>query len=130
MKQIEQTYIIKAPVAKVWQAFTDATLAEQWGAGPAEVDPTEGGKFSYWGGDIHGINTKVIPERLLEQDWYGHDNPKWKYDVKFTFENNDNGTTVHLFFVGNIVDEQKDINDWREYYFNPIKKLLEQKIEE
>src|ERR1700722_18494774 len=74
-KQLEQTYVIKAPLTKVWQALTDAKVAEQWGAGPAKVDAHEGGEFSYWNGDIHGVNTKVVPEKLLEQDWYGHDNP-------------------------------------------------------
>ncbi|MEK7570841.1 MAG: SRPBCC domain-containing protein [Patescibacteria group bacterium] len=129
MKQIEQTYTINAPIAKVWQALTDASIAEQWGASPAKVDPREGGEFSYWGGDIHGINTKVIPEKLLQQDWYGHDNPSWKYNVTFTFEEYDGTTTVQMLYAGDIVDEQKDIADWRDYYFDPIKKLLENRAE-
>lgn len=125
MPQIEQTYKIKAPAAKVWQAFTDATMAEQWGASPARVDAREGGEFSYWDGDIHGIYTKLIPERLIEQDWYGHDHPERKYTVSFTFEIDGDATIVHLTYAGDIEDEQKDIKDWREYYFEPIKKLLE-----
>ena len=125
-KQLEQTYVIKAPLTKVWQALTDSKVAEQWSAGPAKVDAHEGGEFSYWDGDIHGVNTKVVPEKLLEQDWYGHDNPTWKYNVKFTFEEDNGTTTVHLLYSGNIVDEQRDINDWKDYYFDPIKKLLEQ----
>ncbi len=67
MKQIEQTYTIAAPLAKVWQAFTDAATAEKWGAGPAKVEAIEGGAFSYWDGDIHGTNTKIMPEKLLMQ---------------------------------------------------------------
>lgn len=125
MKQIEETYTIKAPVAKVWRALTDASVAEQWGAGPAKVDAREGGEFSYWGGDIHGINTKIIPEKLLEQDWYGHDNPTWKYNVTFAFQAHNDTTIVKLTYSGNIVDEQRDRSDWREYYFEPIKKVLE-----
>lgn len=40
MAQLEQTYGIKAPAAKVWQALIDAGMAEQWGAGPANIfDP-------------------------------------------------------------------------------------------
>jgi uncharacterized protein YndB with AHSA1/START domain len=126
MKRIEQTYHIKAPIAKVWQALTDASMAEQWGAGPAKVDATEGGEFSYWGGDIHGLNTKIVPEKLLEQDWYGHDHPERKFRATFTFETDGIATTVHLVFTGDIEDEQKDIKDWQEYYFDPIKNLLEQ----
>jgi len=125
MKQVEQTYIIKAPISKVWQALTDATVAEQWGAAPAKVNAREGGEFSYWDGDIHGVYTKLISEKLIAQDWYGHDNPTWKYNVVFTFEGNDEMTTVHLAYSGDILDEQKDMADWKDYYFDPIKELLE-----
>ena len=126
MKQLEQTYTINAPIEKVWQAFTTAELAEQWGAGPAKVDARVGGEYSYWDGDIHGVFTKLIPKKLIEQDWYGHDNPAWKYNVTFTFEGDEKTTKVHMVYSGNILDEQKDIADWRDYYFDPIKKLLEQ----
>jgi len=125
MSQIEQAYTIKAPVSEVWRALTDASVAEQWGAAPAKVDATEGGEFSYWDGDIHGINTKIVPEKLLEQDWYGHDHPERKFRAVFTFEAEGNVTTVRLVFTGDIEDEQKDKKDWQEYYFDPIKKLLE-----
>lgn len=125
MKQIQQTYTIKAPVSKVWQTLTDAAIAEQWGAAPAKVDAREGGEFSYWGGDINGIYTRLVPEKLIEQDWYGHDNPTWKYNVMFVFEGTGTGTAVHVTYSGNILDEQKDIADWQDYYFDPIKELLE-----
>lgn len=127
MKKIEQTYTITAPVSEVWKALTDGSTAEQWGAAPAKVNAIEGGEFSYWDGDIHGTFTKLVPNKLIEQDWYGHDNPTWKYNVVFIFEGDDNSTTVHMVFSGNILDEQKDIKDWQDYYFAPIKELLESK---
>ncbi len=126
MKQLEQTYTINAPVSAVWKALTDGPTAEQWGAAPAKVDAREGGEFSYWDGDIHGTFTKLVSEKLIEQDWYGHDNPNWKYTVSFAFEGDDKQTAVHMIYAGDILDEQKDIADWRDYYFDPIKKLLEQ----
>jgi uncharacterized protein YndB with AHSA1/START domain len=84
MNQLEQTYTIQAPAAKVYQALTDAKMAEQWGAAPAQTDPKEGGEFSYWDGDIHGTFTKLVPNQLIGQDWYGHDHPERKYTVRFT----------------------------------------------
>lgn len=125
MKSIQQDYVIEAPVSEVWKALTDGPTAEQWGAAPAKVDAHEGGEFSYWDGDIHGTYTKLVPEKLIEQDWYGHDNPTWKYTVSFALEGDDKTTNVHMVYSGNILDEQKDIADWRDYYFDPIKKLLE-----
>lgn len=124
MKTIQQDYIIEAPVSEVWKALTDGPTAEQWGAAPAKIDAREGGEYSFWDGDIHGTFTKLVPGKLIEQDWYGHDNPDWKYTVSFAFEGNDKTTTVHMTYSGNILDEQKDIADWH-YYFDPIKKFLE-----
>lgn len=43
-----------------------------------------------------------------------------------SLEENANVTTIHLTFSGDILDEAKDIADWRDYYFEPIRKLLEQ----
>ena len=123
---IEQVYDFNAPVSKVWQALTDATTMEQWGAGPAIMNAYEGGEWSLWGGDIHGTNTKVVPEKLLEQTWYGHDHPEREFIARFAFIANGSHSTVELSFTGNIEDEQKDVADWRDYYFDPIKKLVEQ----
>jgi activator of HSP90 ATPase len=125
MKSITQDYIIQASIGEVYKALTDGPTAEQWGAAPAKVDARESGEYSYWGGDIHGVFTKLVSQKLIEQNWYGHDNPTWKYTVSFAFEGDDTSTTVHMTFSGDIQNEQKDLADWRDYYFDPIKKLLE-----
>jgi uncharacterized protein YndB with AHSA1/START domain len=78
MKTLVLTTTIAAPLERVWWAFTTAEGAEQWGAGPAKFTASNGGEFSYWDGDIHGINTLVVPMHTLEQDWYGHDHPQEK----------------------------------------------------
>ncbi|HSX05458.1 MAG TPA: SRPBCC domain-containing protein [Candidatus Saccharimonadales bacterium] len=126
MQHIDQTYTINAPVEKVWWALTTAEAAEQWGAGPAKFDSTEGGEFSYWDGDIHGANTKVIPNQLLEQDWYGHDRPEHCYKVRFSLTADGQTTTVHLEQPDVPEEEYQDMEaGWPDYYFTPIKKLLE-----
>jgi uncharacterized protein YndB with AHSA1/START domain len=126
MNQIEQTYTINAPVEKVWLALTDAAVAEAWGAAPAEVNSVEGGEFSYWDSDVHGFFTKIVPLQLIEQDWFGPSNPGELFKVQFTFGRNEGTTIVQLVFSGEIGDSDKAIADWRDYYFDPIKKLLEQ----
>ena len=125
MKQIEQTYEIKAPISKVWEALTSQELAEAWGAGPAIVNAIIGGEFSYWDGDIHGKFTKLDENTFIEQDWFGHDHPERKFNVSFSFEDSGDTTLVHLLYVGEIEDEAKDKKDWKVYYFDPIKQLLE-----
>lgn len=89
------------------------------------MDDKEGGDFSLWGGEIYGTNTKVVPEKLLEQDWYSG---KWDKPSKaiFTF-NTDGDKTIVKLVNSNLPDnEAEDVNDgWKEFYLGPIKELLE-----
>ena len=124
MIQIDRTFTINAPLEKVWQALTDDSVIEAWGAGPATMEPKVSGGFSLWDGDIHGTNTEFIPNKLLRQDWYGHDHPEHKYDVTFEFDGDDKTATVHLVHEARD-DDTSMSDDWNEYYFEPIKRLLE-----
>ncbi len=127
MKQLEQTYTIKASLSKVWEALTDASMAEKWGAGPAKVDARVGGEFSYWDGDIHGVNTKIISLKLLEQDWYEHDHPERLHKVTFRLEADGDTTRIHPAQTEVGDDEFEYMHSgWNDYYFDPIKKLLEE----
>lgn len=126
MSTIKQIYIIKASTNKVWDALTKTELIEKWTAGPAKFDAREGGKFSLWGGDIDGTNTKVVPGKLLQEDWYSHSTSDRCYKVSFSLNEKDGVTTVTLLHKGVADNEEKDFaNGWRDYYFEPIKKLLE-----
>ena len=92
MKNIEQTYTLPAHVTEVWKALTDANIMDRWGASPAKFDAREGGKFSLWGGEVGGVTTKLIPDHLIEQDWYSSD-PHKLYKVSFTLSKQTETTT-------------------------------------
>lgn len=122
MKLFTKTYSINASVQKVWSALIDPTVIVRWGGGPARMEAKSGTKFSLWGGDIHGTNIEVIPERKLTQEWYSGD---WKKPSIVTFELSGN-TKVKLTHT-NIPDvEFSDIKSgWDDYYMEPLKKLVE-----
>lgn len=125
IKVLKQTYKIKAPIEKVWDALTNAKTIDKWGGGPAKMRATESSEFSVWGGDIHGKNTKVVKEKELTQEWISGD---WKIPSKVDFKLSEkNGvTTVKLTHEGIPPGEYKDIADgWNRYYLGEIKKLLE-----
>ena len=127
MKIIKQTYLIKAPLEKVWQAFVDPKIIDKWGAGPAKMNEDECFKFSLWGGDIHGTNTKVIKEKKLVQDWYGGD---WvtPSQVIFTFSREKNKTRVDLVHSNLPEDEVNEFDKgWKSDYLGPLKEFLEDK---
>ncbi len=125
MKSLEQSYEIKAPVEKVWQALVDPKVIDAWGGGPAEMDDQTGTEWKLWGGDIHGRNLEVEPNEKLVQNWCSGDWPAPSV-VTFELSEKDGVTTVNLTHV-NIPDgEFDDIEEgWRDYYMGPLKELLE-----
>lgn len=125
MKNIKQTYLIKADIDKVWQALTDPKVIDKWGGGSAEMDEKEGTKFSLWAGDIHGINTNVIRHEKLVQDWYSGD---WKNpsSVTFTLTPENNSVRVDLLHEDVPDEAEADIADgWKRYYLGPLQNFLE-----
>ena len=125
MKTIRKKYIIKASVDKLWKALVDQKVVEEWGAGSAEMSDKENADFKLWGGDIYGKNTKVVPKKLLVQDWYAG---KWEEPSKATFTLKPVGSNTELLLIhGNVPDKEADeIDDgWDEYYLGKIKEYLE-----
>jgi uncharacterized protein YndB with AHSA1/START domain len=125
MKVLKQEYKIDAPLSKVWEALTDPRVIEKWGGDPVKMEPKVSFEFSLWGGDIHGKNTKVIPQRLLAQDWMSGTWEKYsKLEFKLSFKNG--VTTIVLTQTEIPEDEYNDIAEgWKLYYLGEIKKLLE-----
>jgi activator of HSP90 ATPase len=125
MKLFTKTYIIHAKAADVWNALTDPNVIAKWGGGPANMEAKDGTKFSLWGGDIHGTNTKVVTQKLLVQDWYSGN---WKEPSVVTFEltNKDMFTEVKLTHKNIPDSEFSDIKSgWDDYYMVPLKNLVE-----
>ena len=126
MKTIEQTYTIKAPIAKVWQALTDTSVIEDWGAGPNVVmDDQVGTQFKLWDGEIYGKNLKVVAPKLLVQEWYS-DNFMQPSEATFSLESKGDATVLKLVHKDLADDCLKDIGDgWKDYYLGPLKDFLE-----
>lgn len=123
---IKKSCEIAAPVEAVWAALTDPSVIEDWGGGPAKMAPEPGFEFSLWDGDIHGTVLAVDPPRSMTQEWFGGD---WDAPsiARFTLAAGADGlTTLELENTGVPDDEGPDLDaGWDEYYFRPIKSLLE-----
>lgn len=125
MKTIQRRFVINAPLKKVWQALVDPNIIEDWCAGPAKMSDKEGFEFELWGGDIHGKNIKVVPQKELVQEWMAGewDQPS---KVTFTFFPKGDGTMVELLhedIPDNEVDEIED--SWKSYYMGSLKEYVE-----
>ena len=127
MKSLKEEFKIKAPIGKVWDALTNSRTIKKWGAGPVKMKASRGFKFSLWDGDIHGVNTKVLKEKELHQDWMAGTWEKYS-KVVFKLAEKNGVTVVKLIHTGIPPKEFKDIADgWGRYYIHEIKKLLEVK---
>lgn len=97
---------VKAPIAKVWAAWTTPDDIKQWNAASddwhttqAVVDLREGGAFSSrmeakdgsFGFDFAGTYTKVVPNELLEFNFGDR-------VAKVEFLNSENGVVVRETF--------------------------------
>jgi len=125
MKSLRKTYTINAPVKRVWQALVNPKDIAGWGAGPAKMSAKVDASFSLWGGDIHGVNTEVIPEKKLVQKWYGG---TWDAPSVLTIALHEErgGTRIELTHTNIPDDEAAGIDDgWTSYYFGPMKEYLE-----
>lgn len=125
MTSLNQTYHINAPIQQVWACLVEPALIDEWGGGPVTMSDQVGAKFSLWGGDICGTNTKVEAPNLLKQDWQEKD---WAVPSRVTFELAGHGekTTLRLHHTGFPADRHEDLAaGWHEYYLGPIKELLE-----
>ncbi|QQG50203.1 MAG: SRPBCC domain-containing protein [Candidatus Berkelbacteria bacterium] len=127
MDEIHLTVTINAPITAVWKALTDPAEIDKWEGGPAIMDEKVGSRFEFWGGEIHGTNTIVVPKKKLVQDWEYGDWPSPSTVVFELFEEGD-VTRVELTQTGHPEEETKDLIDgWKSFYLGAIKELLEDK---
>ncbi len=125
MDTISKSIYINAPIQKVWRALTDMHEIEGWGAGPAVMDAAEGTEFQFWGGKIHGTVTNVVPEELLDLEWYGGDwsNPS---TVTFTLTDEDDATRLDVIHEGFPTNEYIHIDEsWEGDFLEPLKGYIE-----
>ncbi|MEL6537228.1 MAG: SRPBCC domain-containing protein [Bacteroidota bacterium] len=124
MKTLDVTYQIAAPAHRVFAALTQKELIEQWSGATAEMGDTPGSTFSLWDGDIHGINREITEGKLLQDwkvaNWEGYS------DCAITWKGDHSQTELRLVHTG-IPDEAYEslAEGWNEYYFGPLKALVE-----
>lgn len=127
---ISQTYYIRAPVTKVFDALTNPKMLSRWFLKSAALDQKKGGKYSFTpfahdDNDERGGN--VLEFRKNEKlviDW------PWAEDTKVTFitKKTGNNTLLRIIHSGFKDQESKlgHLAGWT-YYLTNLKSVIENK---
>ncbi len=127
MPTIQQTYEMNATPEEVFDALVNPEVIQDWSGDEAKMNDQVGGKFSLWGGQMFGINTEVVKNKKLVQDW-GYD--QWDILTKVTFiiKANGNKTTVDLLHENVPEKSLKSITEgWNTYYLGAMQEMFEEK---
>ena len=130
---IHQEVSFAAAPASVYQLLTDSAEFAAATERPAEIDATEGGAFSIFGGYIQGRQIELVPGRHIVQAWRGVDWAPGVYSlVRFTLTPTDSGTQLVLDHDAYpegpspmYPSWQEHLNtNWPVFYFEPLAKYL------
>jgi len=126
-KTIKQTVEIKADPKEVYDAFMDPKKHAKFTGAKAKISDKVGGKFSVFDGYAEGENLEIEPGKKIVQTWRASDWPEGhlsKITIKLTKMGK--GTKLTFTHTGVPEDFFEDIKQgWVEYYWEPIRQLLE-----
>ena len=101
------------------------SFAEFTGA-PAEIDASEGGAFSCFGGQILGRNIELVPGERIVQDWRVAAWGEGVFSaVSFSFEKSETATRISLDHSGFPDGFEEHLEGgWPKMYWDPLRVYL------
>ena len=126
-KTIRQSVTIKASPHSVYEALMDSKKHSKFTGGKASISRKLGGKFSAYEGYAEGINLELVPDEKIVQTWRASDWPAGHYS-RVTFAIKEVKVGARLTFTQSGVPEEQFGNvyqGWHDYYWAPMKQMLE-----
>jgi len=130
-KTIRQSVTFKASPHEVYEALMDSRQHAKFTESKASISRKIGGKFTAYDGYIEGVNLELVPDEKIVQSWRGSDWPEGYYSrATFSLQRAGNGARL-TFIQTEVPEDQYDSisQGWRDYYWKPMKKMLEKKID-
>jgi activator of HSP90 ATPase len=127
-KTVRQTVTFKATPHEVYEMLMDSKKHSELTMSKAQISKKVGDKFSIYEGDIEGVNLELVPGRKIIQSWRYSDWPEGHYSqATFLLEEIKGGTQLTFTQTG-VPEEHFDeiARGWHDYYWEPMKELLEQ----
>lgn len=130
-KNIKQSLTIKAPAAKVYDAFMSEKEHQEFTGLPAVIDHKVGGKFVTCGTLNFGYTLYLEPGKRIIQAWSHGNFPDNQYSViDIELTETKKGSTKLLF--RQLGAPEKCVKwlapGWEETYWKPLRKYLEKGV--
>lgn len=127
-KTIRQSVLLPGTPQQVYDALMTTKGHEGFTGAPARISPREGGRFSAWGGYIHGENVELVPGKRIVQRWRPTESdwPKEYFStVRFVLAAARGGTRVSFTHSGVLAQHAGHLADgWKESYWDPLRAYL------
>jgi uncharacterized protein YndB with AHSA1/START domain len=120
-----------ATPAILYKLFTDSAKHSAATGMPAKISAKVGGKWSAFGGMIHGKTLALVPNQMIVQTWRSTAWKKTDPDsiVVAQFEKSaSGGASVYLTHIGVPEHDHKGVTQgWIKYYWDPWRKYLKER---
>ncbi|KAJ1982666.1 Co-chaperone [Dimargaris xerosporica] len=120
---IDETIEFVTSAAELYQTLLDPGRVAAWTRATPQIDPTEGAKFSLFGGNVTGVLEQLVPNQMIVQKWRLATWPADYYSqVTMTLDQGDQSVRLHLVQTGVPLGEQDQTKaNWHHYYWQSIK---------
>ena len=128
-KNLKQVVTFKARPHDLYEMIIDSKKHAQFSGAKAKMTKKIGGRFNAYGGWISGTNLKLIPDKLIVQEWRGKNWPQDHFsNVMFLFTKTATGTTLTFSQTSIPADTYVHISKgWKEQYWDKMKVQLGEK---
>jgi activator of HSP90 ATPase len=108
---------------QIYEELIDAETFAAWTGAPAEIDPTPGGHFSLFGGQIEGRNIELVPGKRVVQAWRVAGWEPGEYSLtRFELRPGTSGTTLVFDHSAFPPEAHEDLDaGWHSMYWAPIR---------
>ena len=128
LRSIRQTLVLPGTPAQVYDALMTTKGHEGFTGAPAKISGRVGGRFTAWGGYIHGSNVRLVRDRTIVQRWRPSESdwPKTYYStIRFDLIRSARGTRVAFTHSGVLPQHAGHLRQgWKESYWTPLTKYL------
>jgi activator of HSP90 ATPase len=116
----------KASPQRIYETLLDAKQFAVFSGLPAEIDPTPGGAFSLFGGQIVGRNIELIADQRIVQAWRPTHWDAGVYSiVRFELKPRGSESTLVFDHTGFPAGEFDHLDwGWHHHYWEPLQKFL------